>query len=68
MPTLTDVVAGWFPVPGIVTTCGNRLDLPRKQRVHWWVCLGYDVQNKGTEGIVEVLVYACWACGKDKRV
>ena len=59
--------ATWFPVPGEMITCGLRTDLPRKQRVHDYVSLGPDFKNKGTEGICEVLVFACTVCGRDYR-
>lgn len=64
---LTDVIIRHFPVPGTEITCGSRTWLYRRLRVHLWVPLGFDTANKGTEGICEVLVYACWTCGKDKR-
>jgi len=60
-------IADWFPVPGEMITCGNRTDLPKKQRRHDWVSLGVDTKNAGTLGIVEVDVFACVVCGKDKR-
>jgi hypothetical protein len=60
-------VAQWFPIQDAPVTCGNRKDLPRKQRVHDYVSLGIDVKNKGTLGIVEVIVFACSICGKDWR-
>ena len=56
-----------FPLPGGTTTCGLLLDLPRVQRVHWWVSLGEDFANHGEGGIVQVEVRACARCGKDKR-
>ena len=56
-----------FPVDGNPVSCGLRLDLPKKQRTHSWVPLGADFKNKGQGGIVEVDVYACHVCGKDKR-
>jgi len=62
-----DAIGLLFPVWGDMPTCGLLLDLPRKQRRHRWVSLGRDFKNKGTEGICEVEVFACWRCGKDRR-
>ena len=61
--------AGWFsyPIPGDVITCGKRLDWFKAQRHHDWACLGFDTKNKGTEGIVQVVVFACTVCGRDWR-
>ena len=56
-----------FPVEGNPVTCGLRTDLPRKHRRHAWEDLGDDFTNKGEQGIVQVPVQACTACGKDKR-
>jgi len=57
----------WFPLPGGLISCGNRKDLPKKQRVHDWVSLGFDTMNKSEKGICEVLVFACTRCGRDWR-
>ncbi len=57
----------WFPVAGDLITCGNRVDLPKAQRRHDWVCLGKDTMNKQEKGICEVLVFACSRCGRDWR-
>ena len=57
----------WFPLERDNITCGNRKDLPKKQRRHDWACLGKDIANHGEKGIVEVLVFACTACGRDWR-
>ena len=59
--------AQWFPVNGDMITCGLRLDLPRKQRVHDYVSLGLDFKNAGEKGIVQVIVFACTICGRDWR-
>lgn len=56
-----------LPVEGTAVTCGNRTELPRKQRRHLWAELGEDWANKGQEGIVQVPVRACTRCGKDDR-
>jgi hypothetical protein len=71
----------WFPLPppvlgkndiGVTQTwrdflCGNRKDLPKKQRVHDYVSLGVDIKNRGEKGICEVIVFACSRCGRDWR-
>ena len=57
----------WFPLSWNNITCGNRRDLPKKQRVHDWVSLGFDTMNKSEKGICEVLVFACTRCGRDWR-
>jgi len=57
----------WFPLEGGLISCGNRRDLPKKQRIHDWMCLGFDTMNKGEKGICEVLVFACTRCGRDWR-
>lgn len=57
---------GLFPVPGDRVKCGNRLDLPKKQRRHDWVTLGPDVRNRGSRGFEEVEIRACRECGTDK--
>lgn len=57
-----------FPVPGGVITCGNRTDLPRKQRRHAWVSLGTDIRNFREHGFRECEVSACVTCGTDKAV
>jgi len=59
--------ARWFPLEGQRVSCGNRTDLPRKQRTHFYVSMGTDFKNKGAGGITEVLVFACAVCGKDWR-
>lgn len=61
------IVTDMLPVPGDRITCGNRLDLPRKQRRHVPLDMGDDFKNKGTEGIVQVPVTACARCGRDMR-
>lgn len=55
-----------FPVPGGRVKCGNRTDLPKKQRRHDWVTLGPDVRNRGSRGFEEVEIRACRECGTDK--
>jgi hypothetical protein len=56
-----------FPVPGDAITCGMRKDLFKKKRRHLYVDMGTDTHNKGIEGICDVQVSACIACGKDSR-
>lgn len=65
---MTDAeVAGHFPVRGWRMKCGNRTDLPKKQRVHEYVELGADQRNSGTaEGYIQGYVYACYRCGTDR--
>lgn len=46
-------------------TCGNRTDLPKKERTHQLVKLGKDMRNKGEKGYIERDVYACARCGRD---
>lgn len=53
-------------IPGNTVTCGNRTDLPRKQRRHVWVVLDRDVRNGGSIGFVEGRVSACDVCGRDR--
>lgn len=56
-----------LPLAGDQVTCGNRTDLPRKQRRHHWADLGGDFASHGEAGIVQVTVRACLACGRDDR-
>ncbi len=56
-----------FPVDGKAITCGKRTDMPRKQRRHDYIPMGDDFTNKAEEGIVQVPVWACGRCGRDKR-
>lgn len=44
MPTCYDIAHGELP-PGDTLRCGNRRDLPKKQRVHHWQDLGPDGRN-----------------------
>lgn len=60
-----DVAAGEL-VPGGTVKCGNRLDLPKKQRIHTYVSLGIDTRNCDVLGYVEGTVFACTTCGADK--
>jgi hypothetical protein len=53
-------------IDGNTVTCGNRTDLPKKQRVHTWVALGRDVRNGATRGFIEGIVSVCDQCGRDK--
>lgn len=59
-------VISLFPVPGDRVKCGNRGDLPKKQRRHDWAVLGADVRNRGSRGFEEVEIRACRECGTDK--
>lgn len=62
----TSTTEDLFPLEHPMITCGNRLDLPRRQRVHQWVALGTDVRNCAARGFMDVQVYACSLCGRDK--
>lgn len=64
-----DWVTRHFPIPPENTpTCGNRADLPKKQRVHQWEYLGTDVRHGGEKGWnIEMDIYACVICGRDKQ-
>lgn len=55
-------------IPGETVKCGNRRDLPRKQRRHTWIALGLDVRNCGEAGFLECEISACVICGADKKV
>ena len=61
------LMTGVFPVDGSAITCGNRADLPKKQRRHDWADMGRDFDNQGEKGIVETDVRACMRCGRDSR-
>jgi hypothetical protein len=60
-----DVAAGEL-VPGGTVKCGNRFDLPKRQRVHDYVSLGLDTRNSGPLGYVDGTVLVCVVCGADK--
>jgi hypothetical protein len=60
-----DIANGDLP-PGDTVKCGNRTDLPKKQRVHQYQSLGIDVRNGAAKGFLEGEVLACTACGMDK--
>lgn len=64
MPTCYDIAHGELP-PGDTLRCGNRRDLPKKQRVHHWQDLGPDGRNYNG-GYTEGTVRACQACGADQ--
>lgn len=59
-----DIAAGELP-PGDAVKCGNRRDLPKKQRRHDWQQLGPDVRHVNSGELEEVLVRACGRCGAD---
>lgn len=48
-------------------TCGNRSDLPKKERRHTWASMGRDVRNAGSAGFKEYLIGACVTCGRDEK-
>ena len=68
MREMTDEqVAAHFPVFGWTLKCGNRLDLPKKDRVHDYVKLGAEQRNTGTShGYMHGTLYACYRCGMDR--
>jgi hypothetical protein len=57
-----------FPVDGHIVRCGNRKDLPKKQRIHDYVSMGIDTRNLGEIGFRDVDIFACAICGADKKV
>jgi hypothetical protein len=57
-----------FPLDGFPVTCGNRKDLPRKQRVHGpWAYLGTDARHVGDGTFEDLHIYACAKCGRDRQ-
>lgn len=62
-----DIGAGDLP-PGHLPSCGNRAELPKRQRRHAWTGLGDDTRNTmGPEGYGPVCVQACVMCGADRH-
>jgi hypothetical protein len=62
-----DTLADLFPLadPNPVR-CGNRTDLPKKDRKHHYVCLGPDARHADSGEFREMWVRACTVCGMDK--
>jgi hypothetical protein len=60
-----DIASGDL-APGNAIRCGNRTDIPKKQRTHQFQSLGIDVRNGGTRGFIHGEVFACQLCGADK--
>lgn len=54
-----------FPVPGDRVKCGNRTDVPKKQRRHLKAPMGTDTRNLGELGFWDVEIFACVRCGMD---
>jgi hypothetical protein len=54
-----------FPLDNPEISCGLRLDLPKKDRVHQLIPLGQDTRNMGSKGYMVREVFACRRCGKD---
>lgn len=64
--TLHDIPAGDLP-PGDAVSCGNRLDLTRRERLHKFEYLGLDERRGGPAGLViPGVVSACRRCGQDR--
>ena len=47
--------------------CGNRADLPKKQRRHTKAYLGMDTRNAGDKGFKDFHIFACVVCGMDEK-
>lgn len=56
-----------LPLPGGLVKCGNRTDLPKKQRRHHYVSLGIDVRHSGDGTFKDFEVFVCSQCGADKQ-
>lgn len=64
--TLHGIADGDLP-PGRSIRCGNRTDLPKKDRQHIYVHLGTEIRNTGTSaGYLYGELYACRRCGADR--
>lgn len=58
--------ATWQPVPGDTIKCGNRADLVKKQRRHWWLDAGEGTLHDSDGSYKQVTVYICARCGTTK--
>lgn len=56
-----------LPVDPAAVTCGLRTDLPRRERVHRYAELGYDVRHAGDGGRRMTRIRACVRCGHDRQ-
>ena len=62
---VTNGVAGLLPTRPV--SCGNRVDLPKRQRRHVWEDRGLDVRHDPDSGVYRLRrVFACDICGRDK--
>jgi len=52
---------------GRPVSCGNRTDLPKRERRHDPRYLGTDMRHANDGGIEELHIYACAVCGRDKQ-
>jgi len=52
---------------GRPVSCGNRTDLPKRDRRHRQVYLGTDMRHANDGGIEELHIFACGECGRDKQ-
>jgi hypothetical protein len=59
-------IAGGQLAPGNSIRCGNRTDLPLKQRRHAYQELGPDIRKTSGHGFGPGIVFACQLCGADK--
>jgi hypothetical protein len=55
-----------FPLDNPQITCGLRLDLPKKERIHQLIPLGRDIRMTTAGTVSELEISACRRCGKDK--
>lgn len=54
-------------LPPRPVSCGNRLELPKKQRRHAWQDHGLDVRHEPDSGAYRLRrVFVCDTCGRDK--
>jgi hypothetical protein len=66
MKTYPPLDPEWVFPAGDRVKCGNRLDLPRKQRRHDYRDAGIDVRHQFSDGAyVECRVAICVRCGQD---
>jgi hypothetical protein len=57
----------WVQPPGDVVKCGNRKDLVKKQRRHWYLRAGVDVRSMGEfmePQLAEIRI--CERCGFER--
>jgi hypothetical protein len=57
--------ATWDQPAGDVVSCGNRRDVPKRQRRHVWADAGPDVRHQFSGYVQEVQIRICLVCGKD---